>query len=494
MTLNKLLIMTAATAWLLLPLARTSQADERWRRIATAQTIPNSPVPITWDSCRNRAVLWTTNCGPVPGAGTWEFDGTNWQLNASADSGGSCEPGYLAFDSCRCKVAKFGGAGSPSCSIFEYNGAAWTGGACSGAPVNRDAHRMIGLPDRCSLFLFGGRLFTSGTVTNDAYEYNGTSWTPRNPTLRPPARGSFAMTYDPLHNRVVVFGGSGSSAALGDTWVFDLSALTWSQLSPPNAPPARRMATMAFYPEAGAIILFGGYDGTTYNNDTWRFDGNTWTQLSPPVSPPAAAGFMTYDSMNKRILMLVGTQTWELFTDCNSNGIRDACDIACGPSGGPCDIAGCGQASDCNGNGIPDACEPDTDGDSVPDACDNCPTVPNANQADSDGDGVGDACDNCPSVANPNQADADSDGVGDLCDNCVSTANPDQADFDHDGLGNICDPDIDNDGVLNELDVCYQTPAGLPVDCEGRPRADLNGDCAVDGLDVGPFVAQLLSQ
>ncbi|MBU0639070.1 MAG: right-handed parallel beta-helix repeat-containing protein [Planctomycetes bacterium] len=48
------------------------------------------------------------------------------------------------------------------------------------------------------------------------------------------------------------------------------------------------------------------------------------------------------------------TMAWP---DCNSNGIPDNCDIACGDPGGPCDIPGCGQSADLNANGIPDECE-----------------------------------------------------------------------------------------------------------------------------------------
>ncbi len=52
-----------------------------------------------------------------------------------------------------------------------------------------------------------------------------------------------------------------------------------------------------------------------------------------------------------------------LFPDCNGNGILDACDIDCGPAGGPCDVPGCGQSADCNGNRLPDECEAITPGD-----------------------------------------------------------------------------------------------------------------------------------
>ena len=43
--------------------------------------------------------------------------------------------------------------------------------------------------------------------------------------------------------------------------------------------------------------------------------------------------------------------------DCNGNGIEDACDLDCGPSGGPCDVPGCGESEDCNVNGVPDECD-----------------------------------------------------------------------------------------------------------------------------------------
>lgn len=42
--------------------------------------------------------------------------------------------------------------------------------------------------------------------------------------------------------------------------------------------------------------------------------------------------------------------------------------------------------------------------------------------------------------------------------------------------------DADGDGVICG-DVCPATPLGAPVDAEGRPIADLNGDCQVDMAD-----------
>lgn len=120
----------------------------------------------------------------------------------------------------------------------------------------------------------------------------------------------------------------------------------------------------------------------------------------------------------------------------------------------------------------------DMDEDGIPNLEDNCPCAANPGQEDKDRDGYGDACDNCRDRYNPNQVDRDQDGVGDDCDNCNDEYNPDQADTDNDGIGDVCDycpydfdktndytivndstfvglacdPDIDHDGIPNELD------------------------------------------
>ena len=67
-------------------------------------------------------------------------------------------------------------------------------------------------------------------------------------------------------------------------------------------------------------------------------------------------------------------------------------------------------------------------------------------------------------------------------------------DWDGDGIPDECDDDDDNDGVLDVDDACPMNTPGLLIDIEGRPRMDLNDDCAVDGLDIPIAVDQLVSQ
>jgi len=51
--------------------------------------------------------------------------------------------------------------------------------------------------------------------------------------------------------------------------------------------------------------------------------------------------------------------------------------------------------------------------------------------------------------------------------------------------------DTDADGVPDSLDVCCDTPEGLTVDDEGRPKGDIDDDCDVDLGDYALFVANL---
>jgi len=63
---------------------------------------------------------------------------------------------------------------------------------------------------------FGG---VSGGDVNDSWLWDGADWQQLTPAATPPARESFGMAFDELHQQTVIFGGLGGDALLRDTWV-----------------------------------------------------------------------------------------------------------------------------------------------------------------------------------------------------------------------------------------------------------------------------------
>ena len=96
---------------------------------------------------------------------------------------------------------------------------------------------------------------------------------------------------------------------------------------------------------------------------------------------------------------------------------------------------------------------------------------------DFDQDGVIDDYDLCPnspagaaideSGCSLSQLDTDKDDVYEDLDNCILEFNPDQLDTDGDGTGDECDEDDDGDGVVDERDLCPNTPIDSIVDLNG---------------------------
>ena len=107
--------------------------------------------------------------------------------------------------------------------------------------------------------------------------------------LRPPAPrpGSTPLWPAPRAGPPTVRSSSAGSTApttSADTWTWD--GTTWTQQSPATSPPARAGATMEYFD--GQVVLFGGYNGTSYLNDTWTWDGTTWTEDTG--TEPSGAG------------------------------------------------------------------------------------------------------------------------------------------------------------------------------------------------------------
>ena len=120
------------------------------------------------------------------------------------------------------------------------------------------------------------------------------SWVQVHPTNSPSPRSHFAMAYDPVSKKTVLFGGADATNLYGDTWTFD--GQNWTQVRTPTAPPPRVAAMLAYDVPTKKLVMFGGIGQLTILADTWLWDGATlaWTQATPKLSPEPLADTMLF--------------------------------------------------------------------------------------------------------------------------------------------------------------------------------------------------------
>jgi len=132
----------------------------------------------------------------------------------------------------------------------------------------------------------------------------------------PTPRYYHGMAYDSAAGVSVLFGGFDGTRCQNDTWTYNLSNNSWAQSAPAQSPPARESPAMAFDSRSGVVVLFGGDNGSNALNDTWTYDtsSDTWTKKNP-ASPPAAQMSESYemvfsDADREMVLFGGGNQTW----------------------------------------------------------------------------------------------------------------------------------------------------------------------------------------
>ncbi len=305
-------------------LGGVASADPEWSLRSETGPTPRTLHAMAYDSCRNVVVLF----GGVPnGTGTrfgdtWEWDGIDWTLRAT--TGPSQRVGSaIGFDSNRCVTVLFGGVGGPLDTrlndTWEWNGSTWTQKCASGCtlPPVRYTANMTYDESQQVIVLFGG--YNSGfTLYNDTWKWDGVAWTQlATTTPRPAPRSSPAMGYDPVRERIIIFGGNVVPTICGtnsdETWELDLSTnpATWAKNTTiPHPSPRGENGHIVFDPLANRMLLFGGTNFCAPQpalNDTWEYIAGLWTQIPTPTSPEGRHGHdMVYDTARQEVVLFGG--------------------------------------------------------------------------------------------------------------------------------------------------------------------------------------------
>jgi hypothetical protein len=198
-----------------------------------------------------------------------------------------------------------------------------------GPPTPRDRHTAVYDPVSNRMIVFGGR--DSGfNALDDVWiltHPNGLGgtpeWTKLSPTGDAPGKRILhSAVYNPLSNRMIVFGGRDetNTTVSADVWVLEHAngldgTPNWIMLSPTGGPPDQRYRHAAVYDvSTDRMIIFGGA-GAPYKNDVWvleQADGlggsPNWTELSPTGGPPPGRSSMgaTYDPTSNRLTVFGG--------------------------------------------------------------------------------------------------------------------------------------------------------------------------------------------
>lgn len=244
----------------------------------------------------------------------WAWSGYTWYVLISGSNPGKRENHAMAYDSVRGKVVLFGGnaqcPGTTYCGdTWLWDGTTWTSQVPSASPPARGGALMSFDAARAETVLFGGytNVCAGGTCGtsyfNDTWIWDGNNWTQRFPPTPPPFNGpSTLLAYDSGHQQTVLVDFFNLPVS---TWVWDGSS--WTKLNPLNSPSPRSGGALAFDPVSQKIILFGGSVSGLLLNDTWAWDGNTWTLLNPTNSPAGRSGHaMSIDNSLGQIIVTGG--------------------------------------------------------------------------------------------------------------------------------------------------------------------------------------------
>lgn len=165
-------------------------------------------------------------------------------------------------------------------------------------------------------------LAAPGAVGGQTWTFASGTWTNRTASAGAGPSGATWGTaaFDPADGYVVWYGG-GNVPASAATWTF--ASGKWTNLTASLAAqptPARILASGAYDPALGGVVVFGGWDGSAYLNDTWLFYHGAWSTLTGSLRPaPRVSAGLAYDGGDGYLVLAGGgtstgpaADTWAL--------------------------------------------------------------------------------------------------------------------------------------------------------------------------------------
>lgn len=286
-----------------------------WRPISTEHVpSPRHSATIAYDSNNDKAILfggmiessegiWT------PTNDTWEWNGEDWTQLNPLQSPPARATAAMTYDPKRNIIILFGGTDNLKRSLQDtwiWDGQNWTeASTCPTCypPNARACHNIFYSTVLEKVIIYGG---CNGTTVfyNDTWAWNGESWEWLEVKDSPIASGA-PIVYDSKNHWAIGFLAWQPSG----TWMWEKDS--WSKPILEVEPPLRGNSVMAYDPETGDSVLFGGAKvegtSTTLYADTWALNGKEWREVKDGLRPPARWGhLMFFDEKRKTFILFSG--------------------------------------------------------------------------------------------------------------------------------------------------------------------------------------------
>jgi subtilisin family serine protease len=220
----------------------------------------------------------------------WSWDGQTWTPMSGEEIP---RGGMVAYDHATGKITVAIGR-----FMFTWDGQSWTRRAVD--TFSQAYNNGMASDSSGHLVAFGGVDYSTGILKYPRVTsvWDGTAWSNLELPESPRGRQGGGIAFDPSTGQTVLFGGLNcddeplmdsltkpSCPVLNDTWVWDGEA--WNKMEPAHVPTARWLNSLEWDPVHHRVLLYGGMDvDRRILNDAWAWDGSDWTNLNlPPTSP-----------------------------------------------------------------------------------------------------------------------------------------------------------------------------------------------------------------
>jgi hypothetical protein len=300
----------------------TLSGTPTWSPLTTSGTPPpyNAGNDLFFDAARDRVLevgvdgkVWALSMDATP---TWT------SIAKPPLPPGSHNP-QIVYDATRDRLLWFGSSTLNDTWAFRLTDATWYL-AEPGSPIPvLMRHSAVAALPWDALVIFGGYSGRTTTLWNTTWRLpmsGGGAFVPVATTGTPPSpRSGQTAIYDSARQRMIVFGGNDGTLRHNDSYALTIGPTpTWSQIFSQNGPPPARELSHAIYdPLRDRMVIFGGSSGATTYQDVLALTlgaspAPSWISLDAGAGLPAIAySDLVYDSRRDHLILIaeVGSNT-----------------------------------------------------------------------------------------------------------------------------------------------------------------------------------------